>query len=178
MKAIKAVTAVDPLTVRITTNGPTPLLLNNLSRIAILPAEYAKTTTGEMNGGKGVIGTGPFKFVSWTPDSVIVLARNDDYWGGPAAWEKVTFRIFKNNSARVLRCHARQTLEKLVCIVEVKITPVLPVRRSQFFANQNLPLPPSRVFRDSEEVLLMQRKHLLGGMGLNLKANSKPPSPS
>ncbi|SCB30642.1 ABC transporter substrate-binding protein [Rhizobium hainanense] len=101
VKAITEVTAVDPLTVRIKTDGPTPLLLNNLSRIAILPAKMRDITTEEMNSGKGVIGTGPFKFVSWTPDDNVVLARNDAYWGEKAAWDKVTFKVFKNSSARV-----------------------------------------------------------------------------
>lgn len=101
VKAITEVTAVDPLTVRIKTSGPTPLLLNNLSRIAILPAEMEKVTTGEMNTGKGVIGTGPFKFVSWSPDDNVVVAKNDTYWGEKAQWDKVTFRVFKNPSARV-----------------------------------------------------------------------------
>ncbi|WP_188825526.1 ABC transporter substrate-binding protein [Brucella endophytica] len=101
VKAIKEVVAVDPLTVQIKTDGPTPLLLNNLTRIAILPASQEKTPTEEMNKGNGVIGTGPFKFVSWTPDDNIVIARNDGYWGEKASWDKVTFRIFKNSSARV-----------------------------------------------------------------------------
>lgn len=101
VKAITDVTAVDPLTVRIKTDGPTPLLLNNLSRIAILPSEMEKATTEDMNKGKGVIGTGPFKFVSWSPDDNVVVARNDAYWGQKAAWDKVTFRVFKNSSARV-----------------------------------------------------------------------------
>lgn len=101
VKAITGVEATDPLTVRITTAEPTPLLLNNLSRIAILPAESAEVTTEQMNSGEGVIGTGPFKFVSWVPDSEVKVVRNDDYWAEPAAWEDVTFKVFKNNSARV-----------------------------------------------------------------------------
>ncbi|MBI1621618.1 ABC transporter substrate-binding protein [Aquamicrobium zhengzhouense] len=101
VKAIKEVVEIDPLTIQIKTDGPTPLLLNNLSRISILPAEQAQTTTEEMNKGNGVIGTGPFKFVSWTPDAEIIVERNENYWGGEVAWDKVTFRIFKNNSARV-----------------------------------------------------------------------------
>lgn len=101
VKAITGAEAIDPLTVRITTAEPTPLLLNNLSRIAILPAESAEVTTEQMNSGEGVIGTGPFKFVSWVPDSEVKVVRNDDYWGEPAAWEDVTFKVFKNNSARV-----------------------------------------------------------------------------
>ncbi|MFV0335509.1 MAG: ABC transporter substrate-binding protein [Tropicimonas sp.] len=101
VKAIASVEAVDPMTVRITTSEPTPLLLNNLSRIAILPAEDAEVTTEQMNAGEGVVGTGPFRFVSWLPDSEVKLARNDAYWAEPAAWENVTFKVFKNNSARV-----------------------------------------------------------------------------
>jgi peptide/nickel transport system substrate-binding protein len=101
VKDIAEVTAVDPLTIRIKTRGPAPLLLNNLSRIAILPAEMETMTTQELNTGKGVIGTGPFKFASWTPDDRVVLDRWDGYWGEKAAWDKVTFRVFKNSSARV-----------------------------------------------------------------------------
>jgi len=98
---IAEVTAVDPLTVRITTKVPTPLLPNNLSRIAMMPAELADTPTPELNAGRGVIGTGPFKFASWAPDDNVVLERFDGYWGDKAAWDKVTFRVFKNSSARV-----------------------------------------------------------------------------
>jgi peptide/nickel transport system substrate-binding protein len=98
---IADVTAVDPLTVRITTKVPTPLLLNNLSRIAMLPAEDENVPTQELNAGHGVIGTGPFKFVSWAPDDNVVVERFDGYWGEKAAWDKVTFRVFKNSSARV-----------------------------------------------------------------------------
>ncbi|MGV0875880.1 ABC transporter substrate-binding protein [Martelella sp. FLE1502] len=101
VKGITDVTAEGPMTVRITTAEPMPRLPNNLSRIAILPAEMENTTTEEMNAGTGVIGTGPFKFVSWAPDDKVVLARNDDYWGGKAEWDQATFRVFKNPSARV-----------------------------------------------------------------------------
>jgi peptide/nickel transport system substrate-binding protein len=39
-------------------------------------------------GGYGAdkpIGTGPFEFDSWTPDSSVKVSRFDDYWGGPCA---------------------------------------------------------------------------------------------
>ena len=98
---IASVEAVDPATVRITTHAPAPLLLNSLSRIAILPAELEETPTRVLNQGQSVIGTGPFQFVSWSPNDNIVLARNDTYWGEPAAWEQVTYRVFTNPSARI-----------------------------------------------------------------------------
>jgi peptide/nickel transport system substrate-binding protein len=101
VKDIVEMTAPDPLTVRIKTSKATPLLVNNLSRIAILPSEAKELSTSDLNAGKGVIGTGPFKFVSWTLDDNVVLARNDAYWGKPAAWDKVTFRVLKNPGARI-----------------------------------------------------------------------------
>ncbi len=101
VKPITEVTAIDKLTLRVRTDGPTPLLLNNLSRIAILPARLEKTPTDELNAGRNVIGTGPFRFVAWSPDDRVSVQRFDGYWAGNAAWDKVTFRIFKNDSARV-----------------------------------------------------------------------------
>lgn len=98
---ITGVTEIDPLTVRITTQAPAPLLLNNLSRVSILPARLENVPTETLNAGKEIIGTGPFKFVSWVPDDRVVLERNDQYWGEKAEWDKVTLRVFKNSSARV-----------------------------------------------------------------------------
>lgn len=98
---ITDIEATGPLTVRIKTAKPAPLLPNNLSRIAILPASSGELSTADLNAGKGVIGTGPFKFVSWTPDDKVVLARNDAYWEKPSQWDTITFRSLKNSSARV-----------------------------------------------------------------------------
>ncbi len=101
VEGIANVEAVDEHTVRITTETPTPLLLNNLSRIAIMPSELEDVPSSTLNGGDKVIGTGPFEFISWLPDSEVRLSRNEDYWDGPAEWENVTYRVFTNSSARV-----------------------------------------------------------------------------
>lgn len=101
VSGIASVEAVDPLTVRITTEEPMPLLPNNLSRIAILPAELGETPSSELNLGEGVIGTGPYAFVSWVPDSEIQLKRFDGYWGETPTWDNVTYKVFTNDSARV-----------------------------------------------------------------------------
>ncbi|MDL2272361.1 ABC transporter substrate-binding protein [Desulfovibrio sp. OttesenSCG-928-I05] len=98
---IESVETPDAETLIIKTKKPTPLLPNNLSRISILPAECAELTTNDLNAGKGVIGTGPFKFVSWAPDEHVTLAKNPDYWGGAPEWDTVVYRSLKSNSARV-----------------------------------------------------------------------------
>lgn len=105
--AVAKTEAVDPLTVRITTKDVTPLLLVNLAQLPIMskkaasgPAPEGKTTT-ELNSGNGLIGTGPYKFVSWKRGAEFVLARNENYWGKPPAWDKVTYRPMTNAAARV-----------------------------------------------------------------------------
>ncbi len=101
VKGIKDVQAVDPATVRIVTEGPLPLLANNLSRIAILPSEVETFSSKTLDSGKGVIGTGPYKFVEWQPDSHVTLARNEAYWGAKPEWAGVTFRFITNARTRV-----------------------------------------------------------------------------
>lgn len=98
---------VDPLTLRITTAAPAPLLPSDLAGLPILSHTAAAggapegKTTAELDRGDGLVGTGPFKFVDWKRGADLVLARNDDYWGPKPAWTKVTFRPIGNAAARV-----------------------------------------------------------------------------
>ncbi len=45
------------------------------------------------------IGTGPFKFQSWTKGDQIVLLRNDAYWGEKPALTKATFKFISDPAA-------------------------------------------------------------------------------
>jgi peptide/nickel transport system substrate-binding protein len=98
---------VDPLTLRVTTGAPAPLLPFDLSSLPILSHTAAAggapegKTTAELNRGEGLIGTGPFKFVEWKRGAEFVLARNDAYWGPKPAWTKVTFKPMTNAASRV-----------------------------------------------------------------------------
>lgn len=93
---------VDPQTIHLITKTPYPLLANDLPQVFILSKKAAETaTTEDMNKGTGVVGTGPYKFAGYTPDDRVLLTRNDAYWGGKAAWEKVTYRFIGNDSSRV-----------------------------------------------------------------------------
>ncbi|WP_216831596.1 ABC transporter substrate-binding protein [Alkalihalobacterium elongatum] len=53
------------------------------------------------------VGTGPFKFVSWTRDDSIVLEKNEDYWmEGYPKLDRVIFRVIPDNSARLTALRA------------------------------------------------------------------------
>ncbi|ONG57038.1 ABC transporter substrate-binding protein [Pseudoroseomonas deserti] len=88
-RSIKTMTAPDPHTLVIETDGPDPLLPNSLSRIRIIRASAKDATTPQFNDGSGAIGTGPFVLKQYTPGSRILLARNPTWWGGQLPWEEV-----------------------------------------------------------------------------------------
>jgi peptide/nickel transport system substrate-binding protein len=77
--SIESVTAPDDRTVEITLTRPTPNLLVNIGAfkgMAIIPEEIVEDGSIDTNP----VGTGPFKFVSSSPDQGILLERNEDYW--------------------------------------------------------------------------------------------------
>ncbi len=91
VRRVKEVTVVDPLTVRVATNGPAPTLPNDFVRVFIVSEKAAKdystqeTANPGFNSGKAAIGTGPYRFVSWVPKDQLVLERFDGFWGGARA---------------------------------------------------------------------------------------------
>jgi peptide/nickel transport system substrate-binding protein len=106
-RSMKSFEIVDPLTLRIHTNGPAPLLPLDVAALPILskkamagPAPEGKTTA-ELNSGNGLVGTGPFKFVEWQRGSRIVGERSDTYWGPKPYWKTVILRPLSNNTTRV-----------------------------------------------------------------------------
>ncbi|MFI5032417.1 MAG: ABC transporter substrate-binding protein [Reyranellales bacterium] len=106
-RQVTRVEIVDPLTLRITTGQPSPLLPVDLSNLPILSHTAAAggapegRTTDELNRGEGLVGTGPFKFVAWKRGGDLLLARNDSYWGPGPAWTHVVFKPLPNAEARV-----------------------------------------------------------------------------
>lgn len=101
-KAIVNKKIIDAHTIRFTTKEPYPLMLADLTSIYIVSK---KATTGLSSGdfasGKGMVGTGPFKFAKYLRDDRLELDRNDNYWGKKPAWSKVTLRFIPNDATRM-----------------------------------------------------------------------------
>ena len=101
-KAIINKKIIDPHTIRFTTKEPYPLMLADLTSIYIVSK---KATTGissdDFSSGKGVVGTGRFKFAKFLRDDRLELDRNDSYWGTKPAWSKVTLRFIPNGATRL-----------------------------------------------------------------------------
>ncbi len=99
---VAAAEAPDPLTLRIRTPTPTPLLMEQIGLIYVVPAALGDGVGNEaFNSGKAAIGTGPYRFVSWTPNDRVLMQANTAWWGGKPDWEGITLRFIPNSAARV-----------------------------------------------------------------------------
>lgn len=100
-KAVRGIEVVDAATIRIRTDGPYPLLPEDLSAIAIQSRHAAEgKVTEDFNRGDAAIGTGPYRFVEWVRGGRIALRRNDHYWGPRPDWETVMLKPIVNNGSR------------------------------------------------------------------------------
>jgi len=92
ISTIKEVKIIDDYTIQIITNGPDPLLLKRLSfSLFIFPADLFKEKGAEAFF-QHPIGTGAFKFVSWTRNDRMVFEANEAYWDGPPKVKRLIFR--------------------------------------------------------------------------------------
>jgi peptide/nickel transport system substrate-binding protein len=101
-RSIESVEAKDARTVVIRTRGPAPLLPHQMAVIAIVSARAAEgATESDFNGGRAAIGSGPFRWVRFSPGQEVVLERAASHWRAPEPWQRVAFRFIPNDSARV-----------------------------------------------------------------------------
>jgi peptide/nickel transport system substrate-binding protein len=113
VRRVKETKIIDPHTVHVITDGPAPNLPNDFIRLFIVSAKATKgltkdTSNEAFNSGKAAIGTGPYKFVSWTPKDQLVLERFDGFWGPKEPWQRHIRKEIPNDSARVAQLKAGQ----------------------------------------------------------------------
>ncbi len=93
---------VAPDTIRIITSKFEPTLPFGMSAIAIMSKKASTgVKTDELDAGKGLIGTAPYKFVRFQRGDRLDLARHDGYWGAKPAWSTVTLRFIANPATRL-----------------------------------------------------------------------------
>ncbi|ANF56657.1 ABC transporter substrate-binding protein [Halotalea alkalilenta] len=104
LRTIDSVTAPDPHTLVIKTNTPNPNLPLDLTSVYVVSRHATEgASAADFNSGKATIGTGPYRFVSYTPGERIELAANPNYRDNDAeapTWAKVDYRYIPNAPAR------------------------------------------------------------------------------
>lgn len=102
---------VDDYTITVRFSAPYAPFLNSLSTPYLgIASPTAVETLGADYGTTNIVGSGPFRLESYTPNSEVVLVRNEDYaWGseevfgqsGPAASERLVFSIIAEPATRL-----------------------------------------------------------------------------
>lgn len=101
VRTVESVSIKDPETLIIKTTVPNPDLPLNLASVHIVSKHGTENASSEdFNSGKALIGTGPYKLVSYTPGDVLVAEKNDLYWGPAPIWDKVDYKYTANAASR------------------------------------------------------------------------------
>lgn len=101
VRPVEQAEIVDPLTLRIHTVTPTPLLMDMIGRIFIIPAKLGPTVTNDdFNSGRAMIGTGPYRFTGSAPGDKVTWTAYPGYWGGKPEFDTVTVKFIANPASR------------------------------------------------------------------------------
>ncbi|MCG8547780.1 MAG: ABC transporter substrate-binding protein, partial [Alphaproteobacteria bacterium] len=100
-KWVKKVEVIDDHNFIIHTHEPYALALERLNTLYIQDPTWGKKNTFEFMQ-ENAMGSGPYKWVSWTKGSRVVLVRNENYWmKGVPAIKDVNIKIVPEASTRL-----------------------------------------------------------------------------
>ena len=104
-ETLEGVEAVDDYTVKITLKEPFAAFLACISTAgASIYDSEATEAAGDQFGMDPAltVGTGPFKFASWTLNDRLVMVRNEDYWKGAPELPGVVIRIVPDTETQTM----------------------------------------------------------------------------
>ncbi|MCX6554796.1 MAG: ABC transporter substrate-binding protein [Candidatus Aminicenantes bacterium] len=89
----------DPFSVDISLDRPyAPFLIAVADAAAFIQAPAASSSSPYLP-----VGTGPFRYASWSRDKSLILTRNPDYWAGAGNVEKIIFKVMPDSLGRLLQ---------------------------------------------------------------------------
>jgi oligopeptide transport system substrate-binding protein len=92
-KGISGVTVIDDYTLRVTINAPKSYFLSKLTYPTAFVLDKANIETGE-NWWHNPNGTGPFKLEEWEENTLLILKKNELYYGKTANINSVVFQLW------------------------------------------------------------------------------------
>lgn len=90
---VDSINIVDDFTIEFKLKEVYPAFMLALGspQIGIIPMDYV-SQVGHEAFDRAPVGTGPFIFDEWVPDTKLVMVKNADYWGGVPNLDKAIFR--------------------------------------------------------------------------------------
>ena len=107
IKPVERLEVADPLTIRMHTKNPEPLLPVLLMGVQMIGRKQGQgMSTADYNSGKAAIGTGPYVMDSVVLGDKIVFKRNERFWGPKPYWDVVNYRLISNGASRTAALQA------------------------------------------------------------------------
>jgi ABC-type transport system substrate-binding protein len=88
-RSVEGILVPDDSTLILTLDEP----LNLFPKLLAMPVAAIVPTPTPPDFDQRPVGSGPWKFVSWSHDDAIVLAKNERYWGGAPQSDTLRIRI-------------------------------------------------------------------------------------
>lgn len=105
---IDKVEAVDDYTVKVITKQPFGPLVNYLSHKGSFILDEETIKASGKDSFLHPVGTGPYKFVSWSSGDRITLKANPDYFGGKPVTENIIFRVITEPTNRTIALETKE----------------------------------------------------------------------
>ena len=91
---VVAIEKVGDWTIRVRTKDPDPLPPENIGTLYIVQKKaVGDAHSTAFRDPRVAVGTGPFKYVSYSPGDSMELARHDEYWEGKFDFDRITIRF-------------------------------------------------------------------------------------
>jgi len=162
IKSVLEINIIDDHTIDLVTDGPNPILPNQLTSLFIMDKGWAEANNvvnpqdfkekEETFAVRNNNGTGPFKLISRAPDELTVMEAHTDWWGKgefPGNVDKIEYRPISNAATRVaallsdevdfLLDPPLQDLKRIEATDGLKVSTVAQIRTIFFGMDQGAP---------------------------------------
>ena len=112
VKEVEGIVVRDDSTLTLTLEEP----LNVFPKLLAMPVAAVVPTPVPSDFDQRPTGSGPWKFVSWSHDDAILLAKNENYWGGAPKSDSLRSRIIPESLTQAAEYEAGQ-----LSVVEVPV---------------------------------------------------------
>ena len=93
---LSGVRVIDNSTLEVTIDAPKAYFIDKMA----YPTSFVVDAANVKSGGdwwRRPNGTGPFRLLEWQPDQLLVLGRNDNYYGDKAYLKEVRFQLYSGD---------------------------------------------------------------------------------
>ena len=93
---LEGVQVLNDYTLQVTIDAPKQYFLEKMAYPTAFVVDRSNVQSGN-NWWRNPNGTGPFKLEQWQQDQLVVLSRNDNYYGEKAKLDQVVFHLYSGN---------------------------------------------------------------------------------